>query len=191
VVYLLFQDLIQIYKVFYVLVTEILERFSDLPLEQAKKCFVVYQNFVNLTKIMQSKAEFIMKAFEFQTKLPQYYTPDASLVETLRTCVEGKQQSGLKQVSQQLRGGMNRNQFQTSAANAPIDSYYQIENVYEGFGKKSGEEESDSGEDFDYGEEEGADDDFDFSQQPKDAQPVHQVQGEDFDFDSLLSGGAN
>jgi hypothetical protein len=42
VVFLLFQDLIQIYKVFYVLITEILERFADLPLDVAKKCFVAY-----------------------------------------------------------------------------------------------------------------------------------------------------
>jgi hypothetical protein len=41
-VFLLFQDLIQIYKVFYVLITEILERFADLPLDVAKKCFVAY-----------------------------------------------------------------------------------------------------------------------------------------------------
>ncbi len=41
-IYLLFQDLIQIYKVFYILVTEILERFSELSLDYAKKAFVVY-----------------------------------------------------------------------------------------------------------------------------------------------------
>lgn len=49
VVYLLFIDLLQIYKVFYVLITEVLERFTELPIEHAKKAFVVYQNFVNFT----------------------------------------------------------------------------------------------------------------------------------------------
>jgi hypothetical protein len=85
---LLFQDLLQIYKVFYILVTEILERFTDLGLDQAKKAFVVYQNFVNLTNIMKSKADFIKEEFGFHMKTPQYYTPESSLVETLRICIE-------------------------------------------------------------------------------------------------------
>ncbi len=78
---------------FYVLITEILERFADLPYDNAKKCFVVYQNFVNLTGIMKTKAEYIMREFDFNVKLPQYYTPDNVLVETLRVCVEEKQKN--------------------------------------------------------------------------------------------------
>jgi hypothetical protein len=42
VIYLLFTDLLQIYKVFYVIVTEILERFSEMSVDQAKKGFIVY-----------------------------------------------------------------------------------------------------------------------------------------------------
>lgn len=90
VIYLIFMDLLQIYKVFYVLITEILERFSEMSIEYAKKSFVVYQNFVNLTKVMKTKADKIMMEFEFSIKLPQYYTPDASLVETLKICIEQK-----------------------------------------------------------------------------------------------------
>lgn len=111
-------DLLQIYKVFYVLVTEILERFSEMNIDYAKKAFVVYQNFVNLTKVMKTKADKIMMEFEFTIKLPQYYTPDASLVETLKQCIDQKQKgnsSNLDQVSKQIRGGMNRDQFQTGA----------------------------------------------------------------------------
>jgi hypothetical protein len=74
--------------VFYVLVTEILERFSEMSIEYAKKSFVVYQNFVNLTKVMKTKADKIMYEFEFTIKLPSYYTPDASLVETLKICID-------------------------------------------------------------------------------------------------------
>jgi hypothetical protein len=33
VIFMLFADLIQIYKVFYIVVTEILERFPDFPLD--------------------------------------------------------------------------------------------------------------------------------------------------------------
>ncbi len=62
-IYLLFTDLIQIYKVFYILVAEILERFAELNIDQAKKSFIVYQNFVNLTTIMKTKSDIIMSEF--------------------------------------------------------------------------------------------------------------------------------
>lgn len=111
VIYLLFTDLLQIYKVFYVLVTEILERFTEMSVDQAKKGFIVYQNFVNLTNVMRGKADKIVLEFGFTVKMPQYYTPDASLVNTLRLCVEQKQRGGasdLDKISKQLRGGMDK-----------------------------------------------------------------------------------
>lgn len=64
--------------------TEILERFNDMNVDQAKKCFVAYQNFVNLTNVMRSKADKIMYEFGFTIKIPQYYTPDSSLIQTLK-----------------------------------------------------------------------------------------------------------
>jgi uncharacterized protein YecE (DUF72 family) len=70
---------------------------------------------------MKTKGDKIMMEFEFTIKLPQYYTPDASLVETLKICIEQKQKnpqgagSNLDQVSKQIRGGMNRDQFATGA----------------------------------------------------------------------------
>lgn len=88
---MLFADIIQIYKAFYVIVTEILERFPDLNLDQSKKAFVIYQNFVNLTSIMKSKSDKIMIEFQFNLKLPQYYIPDAGIVDTLKYCIENKQ----------------------------------------------------------------------------------------------------
>ena len=111
VIYLLFQDLITIYKVFFVLVTEVLERFSELNVDMAKKAFVVYQNFVNLTSTMKSKATFIMSEFEFTVKLPEFYQPDPVLVNTLKICIEEKQKNphALDSLSKQIRGGMNRN----------------------------------------------------------------------------------
>ena len=71
---------------------------------------------MDLTKTMKSKSDFIMKAFKFNLKLPQFYEPDTALVETLNFCIENKQQnpSNLKQVSQQLSKGMDRNQFSTN-----------------------------------------------------------------------------
>lgn len=87
---MLFLDLIQIYRVFYVLITEVLERFTELPIEQAKKAFIVYQNFVNFTQTMKQKTHLIMKEFGFNAKLPEFYSPDSALVITLKTCIEEK-----------------------------------------------------------------------------------------------------
>lgn len=75
--------------------------------------------------MMKNKADQIMIEFDFNVKLPQYYTPDASLVDTLRTCVEAKQKNpsqNLEKISNQLRGGMNREQFQTGASQASSGS---------------------------------------------------------------------
>jgi hypothetical protein len=43
---------------------------------------------------MKNKADRIMQEFDFNVKLPQYYTPDASLVENLRTCIDVKVKGG-------------------------------------------------------------------------------------------------
>lgn len=64
--------------------TEILERFSEMSVDHAKKSFIVYQNFVNLTNIMKDKADKIMIEFGFTIRLPQYYTPDSSLINNLK-----------------------------------------------------------------------------------------------------------
>jgi len=56
-----------------VLVTEVLERFSDLNIDFAKKSFIVYQNFVNLTQTMKGKSSQIMSTFGFSVKMPDFY----------------------------------------------------------------------------------------------------------------------
>ena len=129
VIFMLFQDLIQIYKVFYILVAEILERFAELTVDNAKRAFVVYQNFVNLTTVMKAKADIIMSEFDFSIKLPNFYSVDSSLIQTLRQCIEQKQNNpkGLENISKQIRGAMNRDQFQTGASSMPSvaqDSYF-------------------------------------------------------------------
>lgn len=42
VIFMLFKDLIKIYKVYYVHITEVLERFPGLSFEIAQKAFVMY-----------------------------------------------------------------------------------------------------------------------------------------------------
>lgn len=50
---MLFKDLIKVYKVYYVHITEILERFAELPSEQCHKAFEMYQSFVKLTETIK------------------------------------------------------------------------------------------------------------------------------------------
>jgi hypothetical protein len=40
---------------------------------------------------MKSKSDVIMQEFGFNMRLPEFFKPDATLVETLRTCVNDKQ----------------------------------------------------------------------------------------------------
>ena len=97
---------------FYVVVTEILERFTEFDLDQSKKAFIIYKNFVDLTSSMKSKADKIQMKFNFTLiQLPKYYVPDEGLVDTLKFCIENKgaNPQKLQQVSEQIRGGMNRN----------------------------------------------------------------------------------
>jgi len=68
VTHLMMKDLFQIYKVYYILIVEVLERFGELSNSDAKKAFVVYQNFVSLTKAMRSKCPNIMGKFVINMK---------------------------------------------------------------------------------------------------------------------------
>ena len=53
---MLFKDLIKVYKVYYVHITEMLERFASLPSDQCKKAFEMYQGFIKLTENIKNKA---------------------------------------------------------------------------------------------------------------------------------------
>ena len=110
-IFMLFKDLIKVYKVFYVHITEILERFHTLDYEQSHKAFVMFQNFVNLTDGIRTKANKLLYTFNFPIALPDFYNPDKELVESLKVVVESNNESEKKTVAEKARGGMNRDQF--------------------------------------------------------------------------------
>lgn len=87
-IFMLFKDLIKIYKIYYVHITEILERFASLNSDDAQKAFVMYQNFVNLTEGIKTKANKLIYTFNFPIQLPDFYNPEKGLVDTLRVVVE-------------------------------------------------------------------------------------------------------
>ncbi len=84
---MLFKDLIKVYKVYYIHITEILERFSNLGQEDAQKAFIMYQNFVNLTEGIKTKANKLVYTFNFPIQLPDFYNPEKGLIDTLRVVV--------------------------------------------------------------------------------------------------------
>lgn len=81
---MLFKDLIKVYKVYYIHITEILERFPSLQRDDMEKAFVMYQNFVNLTEGIKTKANKLIYTFNFPIQLPDFYNPEKGLVDTLK-----------------------------------------------------------------------------------------------------------
>ena len=118
VIFMLLKDLIEIYRVYYTHITEILERFPTLGKSDAQKGFVMYQNFVNLTEAIKSKANKLIFIFNFPITLPDFYNPEKGLIETLKLVVQscGEEGSGdgkVADVAKQLRSGMNKDQFES------------------------------------------------------------------------------
>ena len=77
----------EIYRIYYTHITEILERFPSLNKSEAQKAFVMYQNFVNLTEAIKSKANKLIYIFNFPITLPDFYNPERGLIDTLRVVV--------------------------------------------------------------------------------------------------------
>jgi len=71
--FMLYKDLVRMYKFYYVHVSEIMERFHDLEFEDCKKSFVMYVNFENLTDTLKKNAKTLELAFSFPIKLPAFY----------------------------------------------------------------------------------------------------------------------
>lgn len=111
VVFMLFKDMIKVYKVYYVHIIEILERFAELKFEDAKKAFDMYQAFVILTEKIKGKASKLLFQFNFPIQLPDFYNPEKELVETLKVVVNSQNPSKMGEVATKVRGGMNRDQF--------------------------------------------------------------------------------
>lgn len=119
---MLFKDLIKVYKVYYVHITEILERFAQLNFEDGQKAFKMYQSFVNLTDSIKSKANKLIYSFNFPIQLPDFYNPEKGLVDTLKVVVESNEPANVAEVAKKVRGGMNRDQFQGAGGNSKPSS---------------------------------------------------------------------
>jgi len=85
---MLLKDLITIYRVFSVHIIEILERFGDLDKENAQKALVMYQNYINLSEAIKTKANKLIYMFNFPMKLPDFAAPENGQVDVLKAIVE-------------------------------------------------------------------------------------------------------
>ena len=60
----------------------------------------MYQNFVNLTEAIKNKANKLIYIFNFPITLPDFYTPERGLIDTLRVVVSNAGEEGQSQPSQ-------------------------------------------------------------------------------------------
>lgn len=88
-VYMLFLDLIKVYNIYYILITEVLDRYKKtLTLQEMEKAFVMYKTFIQFNEIVKREAQNIPLVFGFVFKPPNYYIPDAKLEKTLEKILD-------------------------------------------------------------------------------------------------------
>lgn len=132
---MLLKDLMEIYRIYYNHITEVLERFPTLNVTEVQKAFVMYQNFVNLTEAIKNKANKLIYIFNFPITLPDFYNPEKGLIDTLRVVVNAAKEDAagsgqkMKEVSSKLRAGMNREQY--SEKDQDMENFYFDCNVLE------------------------------------------------------------
>ena len=73
VIFMVLNDLLEIYRVFHNHIIEILERFPDLNAKEAQKAFSMYENFLKFTDNLKKKGASVIKKFSFAITLPQFY----------------------------------------------------------------------------------------------------------------------
>ena len=75
----------------------------------------MYENFVNLTEAIKTKANKLIYTFNFPIQLPDFYNPEKGLVETLKAVVQSagddQHEGKLAEVASKARSGMNRDHY--------------------------------------------------------------------------------
>jgi hypothetical protein len=73
VVSLMVKDLFNVYKVYQCIAFEVMGRFHKMTPDQAQRSFVLFQNFVTLTNVLEQKMPSIMSKFVVNLSQPKYY----------------------------------------------------------------------------------------------------------------------
>jgi hypothetical protein len=82
-IFMLMKDMVKIYKVYHMIVQEILERFPTLKKDQCQDAYRVYADFCEDTPKIKKVITRMVDTFNFPIKKPSFYVPDKSLLETL------------------------------------------------------------------------------------------------------------
>ncbi len=90
----MFLDLIKIYNVFYIMVTEVLDRFKRMSVKEMDRAYAMYKAFLAFTESVKKEANSIPLVFGFVFKAPSYYTPDPKLEKTLQRCMNSREMGG-------------------------------------------------------------------------------------------------
>lgn len=88
---MLLLDMIRIYNLYYILITEILGRYKKgLTLPEMEKAFKMYKDFITFNEVVKREANSIPMVFGFSFKSPNYYVPDGKLQKNLEKILEQK-----------------------------------------------------------------------------------------------------
>lgn len=89
-IYMLFLDLIKVYNIFYIMITEILDRFKKMPIKDMEKALQMYKEFIRFTDDVKREANTIPLHFGFVFKSPSYYVADPKLEKNLGIMIQQK-----------------------------------------------------------------------------------------------------
>ena len=93
VIFMVLKDLMEIYRFYHNHITEIFGRFHTFDAAEARKAFVMYENFVKLTDAFKSKGSKLIYMFNFPLTLPQFYKADREQMDTLKAIVNSLEDS--------------------------------------------------------------------------------------------------
>lgn len=92
VVYQMFVDLIRIYQAYYLMISRILERFDDMHLRDAKRAFIIYNNFTRINKEIRSMAQWITTDLKYNLKI-DFYDVDFGVVKSMKAVIDLKEKA--------------------------------------------------------------------------------------------------
>jgi nitrate/nitrite-specific signal transduction histidine kinase len=65
ILYQLFVDLVRIYQSYYMIITYLLSLFDQMSANNAKRTFIIYNNFIRINKEIRNVATWVMSELKF------------------------------------------------------------------------------------------------------------------------------
>lgn len=93
ITFLTFVDLGKIYQSYYLLVTTMLGKIHEMSLQDCKRCYLAYTNFVRINKEVRAMAACVLSLFEGQKQSEMqidFFDVDASIFDHLMVFINLK-----------------------------------------------------------------------------------------------------